>query len=90
MQKHDELTENSSFMFTTYKLCFSVSFVDEWLAGVSMDGLISVHHMQKTDSPVVELSQAEKVVSIQLDPARKRLATTSSDGFFTFYRMNID
>ena len=35
----------------------SVSLVDEWLGAVSMDGLISLHHMQKTDGPLVELSQ---------------------------------
>jgi len=67
----------------------SLSLVDEWLGAVSMDGLISVHHHQKTDGPVIELGQAEKVICIQLAPDLKHLATTSSDGWLSYYRMHI-
>ena len=67
----------------------SLSLVDEWLGAVSMDGLISVHHHQKTDGPVIELGQTEKVICIQLAPDLKHLATTSSDGWLSYYRMHI-
>ena len=67
---------------------FSISMVNDWLLCGSMDGLLSLHNLQQGIA-TVELEQSEKLINVRLGSDLKNLATTSSDGYFSFYKINF-
>ena len=66
----------------------SISMVNDWLLCGSMDGLLSLHNLQQGIA-TVELEQSEKLINVRLGSDLKNLATTSSDGYFSFYKINF-
>jgi len=66
----------------------SISMINDWLLCGSMDGLLSLHNLQQGIA-TVELEQSEKLINVRLGSDMKTLATTSSDGYFSFYKINF-
>ena len=60
----------------------------DWLVSCSMDGILGIHNLS-IGRPVVELSQKEKLINVQIAANQKNVVTTSSDGYFSLYNLHF-